>query len=278
MGAENSGAPLGCALSGGDGAEGVDDGQKKDEAAGRPRCACDQYPTQRHWPYLGWRGGIGDSRCCGQKADRAVPLSSPCWRIPKPVRMESCSRNKTVSGRLHENVCLCVMFSIHNLPYTLEMHRANLDNFASLFAFQDTISSASCHSCNVEKLCSVDHMVIFFKLGLVKATIETRDTKHTFSSGNAETLGLNLKAKASFVFPQSGGDSRFHSGRSNLTGGVEWLVLRTVGLWLTGALYVVVRIWGCCSHGYTDTLALMYIYIYREREGSMGSLPGRGNI
>ena len=39
----------------------------------------------------------------------------------------------------------------------------------------------------------------------------------TFSSGHADALGFDLKAKASLVFPQSRRDSGFHSGWSNLT-------------------------------------------------------------
>ena len=45
-------------------------------------------------------------------------------------------------------------------PDAFEVHRTDLNDMTRLFTLQDTVSSASCHSCNVQKLGSVDHVVI----------------------------------------------------------------------------------------------------------------------
>lgn len=45
-------------------------------------------------------------------------------------------------------------------PDTLQMHRANLDHMSDLLAFQDTIASPTCHSCHVQQLGTVDHVVV----------------------------------------------------------------------------------------------------------------------
>lgn len=52
--------------------------------------------------------------------------------------------------------------------------------------------------------------------------------RHTFSASDANALGLHLKAQAAFVLPESGGDSRLHARRGNLTAGIEARVV--VGL------------------------------------------------
>ena len=49
---------------------------------------------------------------------------------------------------------------ISNTPDTLKMHRSNLDHMASLLALQDTITTTTSHASYVEKLGTIDHMVI----------------------------------------------------------------------------------------------------------------------
>ena len=45
-------------------------------------------------------------------------------------------------------------------PHTLEVHWADLNDVARLLTLQNTVPSTSCHSCYVQKLGSVDHMII----------------------------------------------------------------------------------------------------------------------
>lgn len=47
-----------------------------------------------------------------------------------------------------------------DLPDTLQVHRADLNNVADLFAFQYSISSASGHTGNVQEFCAIDHVII----------------------------------------------------------------------------------------------------------------------
>jgi hypothetical protein len=95
-------------------------------------------------------------------------------------------------------------------PDTFEMHWANLHNVPCLFALQNAVSSASCHTGNIQKLCAVDHMVVF-------------------ATSNANAFGFNLEAKTAFIFPECGCDAGLHSWWSNLSCVVKRMCL--VALW-----------------------------------------------
>lgn len=60
-------------------------------------------------------------------------------------------------------------------PDAFQMHWANLDDVLLLLALENTVAAASGHTCNIEEFGAVDHMIVF-------------------SSGNASTLDINLKA------------------------------------------------------------------------------------
>jgi hypothetical protein len=47
-----------------------------------------------------------------------------------------------------------------NLPNTLEMHGADLNDMARLLAFQYAVTPTSCHSRNIQKLGAVDHVIV----------------------------------------------------------------------------------------------------------------------
>jgi hypothetical protein len=108
-------------------------------------------------------------------------------------------------------------------PNTLEMHRTNFDYVSHFLAFEDAISTSSGHSSDIEELCAVDHMVICRLSQQMSSGTRTFD--RTFSPSNTDTLGLDLEAKASFIFPQSRSDSRLHACWSDLTRGIHVLRL-----------------------------------------------------
>lgn len=60
-------------------------------------------------------------------------------------------------------------------PDPLQMHWANLDNVLLLLALENTVTAASGHASNIEKLSAINHMIIF-------------------SSGYASSLDINLEA------------------------------------------------------------------------------------
>ena len=47
-----------------------------------------------------------------------------------------------------------------DLPNAFQVHWADFDNVLLLLALEDTVSSTTGHSCNVQELGSIDHMVI----------------------------------------------------------------------------------------------------------------------
>ena len=65
---------------------------------------------------------------------------------------------------------------------SFQMKRSNFDNVSDLFTLQNSISTTTGHASNIRKLGSIDEVVIL-------------------SSGNTDTLYLNLKAKCPFVLP-----------------------------------------------------------------------------
>jgi hypothetical protein len=46
-------------------------------------------------------------------------------------------------------------------PNTLQMHRPDLDNMPGLLALQNSIPASTGHSCYVEQLRAVDHVVVY---------------------------------------------------------------------------------------------------------------------
>lgn len=53
------------------------------------------------------------------------------------------------------------------IPNPFEMHRANFDDMSHFLALQDAIPTTPSHSSNVEKLCTVDHVVVCQSVSLV---------------------------------------------------------------------------------------------------------------
>lgn len=109
------------------------------------------------------------------------------------------------------------------------MHGANLDNVSCLFALKDAVSSTSRHAGNVEKLSSIDHVIVYNVS--VGTTFLQEKFPLTLAARNANALGLYLEAKTAFVFPESGGHTRLHSWRSNLTSVVKGLCLVALRAW-----------------------------------------------
>jgi hypothetical protein len=95
-----------------------------------------------------------------------------------------------------------VSSSAMHIPDALQMHRPYLNDMPNLLTLQNTISTATGHTGDIQELCSVDHMVIF-------------------TPSDTDTSGLNLKAQAAFVFPQGGGNTRLHARWWILAGCVE---------------------------------------------------------
>lgn len=53
-------------------------------------------------------------------------------------------------------------FTVHpSVPYAFEMHWANLHDVSQLLALQDPITTSSGHSCDIEKLGTVDHVIVW---------------------------------------------------------------------------------------------------------------------
>lgn len=50
-----------------------------------------------------------------------------------------------------------------DIPNALQVHGADLDNMANLFALQDAVSTATSHSSDIEQLGSINHVVIYSK-------------------------------------------------------------------------------------------------------------------
>lgn len=47
-----------------------------------------------------------------------------------------------------------------NIPDTLKVHRANLDDVTNFLALQDAVSSATGHARNVQQLGAINHVVV----------------------------------------------------------------------------------------------------------------------
>jgi hypothetical protein len=48
-----------------------------------------------------------------------------------------------------------------DIPNAFQVHRSNLHNLLLLFGLQDSVTSASGHTDNVQKFSAVDHMVVY---------------------------------------------------------------------------------------------------------------------
>lgn len=46
------------------------------------------------------------------------------------------------------------------VPDALQMHGPNLNDVSDLLTLQNTITATSRHSCDVQELCAVDHMIV----------------------------------------------------------------------------------------------------------------------
>ena len=47
-----------------------------------------------------------------------------------------------------------------HVPHAFEMHRSNLDNMAHFLALENSITTASSHTCHVQEFGTVDHMIV----------------------------------------------------------------------------------------------------------------------
>jgi len=65
--------------------------------------------------------------------------------------------------------------AVERNPDTLKMHGPNFHDMSGLFALQNTVSTTTRHSSDVQELCAVNHVVIF-------------------TAGDANPLSFNLKA------------------------------------------------------------------------------------
>lgn len=92
--------------------------------------------------------------------------------------------------------------SKRHLPDTLQVHWANLHHVSRLLALQDTITTTTCHTGNVQKLRTIDHVIVL-------------------APSHAHAICLDLEAQAALIFPKSCSDSRFHAMRCDLTSGIE---------------------------------------------------------
>lgn len=89
-------------------------------------------------------------RCCGRKADTGTPLSFLDLRSRALVQKESWLRSVRESS----------IGDTGPIPDPFEMHWPDLDHMSGLFALEDAVAAPSCHARNVEKFCSIDHMVV----------------------------------------------------------------------------------------------------------------------
>lgn len=96
-----------------------------------------------------------------------------------------------------------------NSPDAFQMHRTNLHNVPSFFALENTVTTTPRHASNVQKLCAVNHVVIF-------------------ASRNTNAFSFDLEAQATLVLPKSRSDPRLHAWRSNLTRSVRYMCLEVL--------------------------------------------------
>jgi hypothetical protein len=74
------------------------------------------------------------------------------------------------------------------------MHRANLNDMARLFALQYAVSTTSGHSRNVQKLGTVDHVIVCSSLAC-RFSRRTDPRVHlTFTTSNAYAFRFDLEA------------------------------------------------------------------------------------
>jgi len=118
---------------------------------------------------------------------------------------------------------------IKDLPDTFQMHWANLDHMLLLLTLENAITSASGHTSNVKELGSINHMVVFSNQQSKQIPFALRDkSRPTFSSSNTSTLDINLEAQGSLILPESGCNSRLHTGRGNLSRCISGNLLLTI--------------------------------------------------
>lgn len=92
-------------------------------------------------------------------------------------------------------------------PHAFQVHWPNFDNVPDFFTLEDAVATPTSHPRYIQKLGAVDHVVIF-------------------SASHADASGFHLEAEATFIFPESRRDARFHPRRRNLARRIEALVVR----------------------------------------------------
>lgn len=86
------------------------------------------------------------------------------------------------------------------------MHGTDFNDHATLFVFEDTVPFSSRHAGNIQKLSSVDHVVIYAQKKTcqrITSAINFRVVSCiTVAPGNAYAVGIYLVANRAFVFPE----------------------------------------------------------------------------
>ena len=97
-----------------------------------------------------------------------------------------------------------------------------------LFAFQDTITTTTSHAGDIEQFGAVDHVVVF-------------------PAGHTNSLGFNLVAETTLIFPKGGRHPGFGAGGCHLTGCIVDISLHGS----TGRVAIARRCHGWIGDGYT---------------------------
>lgn len=103
------------------------------------------------------------------------------------------------------------------------MHWSYLDDFAVFLRLQNAVTSTASHSRDIQKLCAIDHVVVYIESDTI---FKKRDSDHlTMTASDTDTIRLHLKAQCALVFPDSRGHFWFHAWRQQLAS----LIRRPVG-------------------------------------------------
>ena len=107
------------------------------------------------------------------------------------------------------------------------MHRTNLYNVAQLLTLQNTVTAATSHSRYIQKLGTIDHMIIWqqsvFRFVWL---ISCSQNSLTLSSRNADSLGFHLVAKTTLILPQGRGHARLRAWWGDLSGRIINIALQ----------------------------------------------------
>jgi hypothetical protein len=102
-----------------------------------------------------------------------------------------------------------------NVPDAFQVHRSNLHYVLLLLAFEDAVPTATGHAYNVEKLGTINHVVVYSAQGQLSSF--NMGEVLAFSSCNTSSLDINLKAQCALILPQGCCDPGLDSWRRNLT-------------------------------------------------------------